>query len=224
MKKILLTALFAAALFLNMANAQDSNVSLSNINTNNGFSGYDDNTKKISGIFFEVLSDLASSSNDIFTDDFQVSLYLLTSDQNGNATSSNPIIIQSYTISGMHQAQAIDYSNESVDLSQVSGLASGSYVLGVWVNSDNGVPNPPDNPNDNAGLITLNGDGDYSKSVINFTSGSATAVVSSLQSAPITIVNPTTQDQLSKTVNAGNFDNVTLYDLTGQQQSITSAS
>jgi hypothetical protein len=164
MKKIYLLASLA---FMVNAFAQDANVSLSNLNSNNGYASYDNNTKMVSGLFFEVLSD-GNNSNNIISN-FQVSIYLLACDNTGSATSSTPIIAKVYQVTGMQQMHALNYSNESVDLSQVSGLADGTYRMGIWVNSDNGVPNPPDNPNDNAGLIQSNAGTDVG-SIINFSS------------------------------------------------------
>ncbi len=164
MKKIYLLASLA---FTINAFAQDANVSLSNLSSNNGYSTYDNNTKMVSGLFFEILSD-GNNSNNIISD-FQVSIYLLPCDNNGSPTSSTPVIAKIYPITGMQQMHALDYSNESVDLSQVSGLADGTYRMGVWVNSDNGVPNPPDDPSDNAGMIQSNA-GTPSGSVINYSS------------------------------------------------------
>ena len=164
MKKIYLLASLA---FTINAFAQDANVSLSNLNSNNGYSSYDNSTKMVSGLFFEVLSD-GNNSNNIISD-FQVSIYLLACDNSGTPTSSTPVIAKVYQVSGMQQLHSLDYSGESVDLSQVSGLADGTYRLGVWVNSDNGVPSPPDNVNDNAGLLQSNAGTDQG-SIINFSS------------------------------------------------------
>jgi hypothetical protein len=172
MKKIYLLASLA---FTINAFAQDANVSLSNLNSNNGYASYDNSTKIVSGLFFEVLSD-GNNSNNLISD-FQVSIYLLACDNSGSATSSTPIIAKIYPVHGMQQLHSLDYSNESVDLSQVSGLADGTYRMGVWVNSDGGVSNPPDNPNDNAGLIQSNAGTDVG-SIINYTSAAGIEKVS----------------------------------------------
>src|SRR4051812_47891352 len=81
--------------------AQNANVSLSNLSSNNGYSNYNSSTKQISGIFFEVLSS-GNNSNNIL-DNFETSLYLLPCDANGSASGSTPIIIKTYNISGMYQ-------------------------------------------------------------------------------------------------------------------------
>jgi len=207
MKKIYLLASLA---FTINAFAQDANVSLSNLNSNNGYSGYDNSTKTISGIFFEILSD-GDNSNNIISD-FQVSLYLLECDNSGSPTSSTPVIIKVYQITGMQQLHSLDYSNESVDLSQVSGLSDGTYRLGVWVNSDNGVPNPPDDPNDNAGLIQSNA-GTSAGSVINYSS--AAGIEKTKTNAQILIYpNPANNSfQISAT---GEQANVWMYDINGK--------
>ena len=113
MKKIYLLASLAFTL---NAFAQDANVSLSNLNNNNGYSTYDNSTKTISGIFFEILSD-GNNSNNIISD-FQVSLYLLSCDNSGSPNSSTPVVIKTYQISGMQQLHSIDYSIERVEGSQ----------------------------------------------------------------------------------------------------------
>lgn len=172
MKKIYLLASLA---FTVNAFAQDANVSLSNLSSNNGYSSYDNSTKIISGLFFEVLSD-GNNSNNIISD-FQVSAYLLACDNSGSPTSSTPIVVKTYAVTGMQQLHALDYSNESVDLSQVSGLADGTYRMGIWVNSDGGVPNPPDDPSDNAGLLQSNA-GTAQGSIINFSSAAGIKQIS----------------------------------------------
>src|SRR5690606_9124849 len=144
MKKIYLLVSMALGI---SAFSQNANVSLSNLNSNNGYSNYNTSSKEISGIFFELLSEGDNSLNVLV--DFETSLYLIECDANGTATSNTPIIIKTYNISGMQQMHSIDYSGESVDLSQVNGLADGLYRMGVWVNSDTGIPQPPDDPSDN---------------------------------------------------------------------------
>lgn len=171
MKKIYSTAVCTLA-FAMSAFAQNANVSLSNLSSNNGFLSYDNGSKVISDIFFEVLSDGDNSNNVL--DDFQVSLYLLECDASGSATSNTPIVIKTYDIYGMQQLHAIDYSNETVDLDDVAGLNEGLYRLGVWVNSDGAIPNPPDDPSDNAGLLKAD-DGTMQSSIINFASSTAIA-------------------------------------------------
>lgn len=174
MKKIYLITSLVAGM---SAFAQNANVALSNLSSNNGYANYNSSTKQISGIFFEILSDGNSSTNVL--NDFQTSLYLLTCDANGNVTGTTPIIIKTYNVSGMNQMSALDYSNESVDLSQVSGLNDDTYRLGVWVNSDIGIPQPPDNPNDNAGLLQSSA-GTAAGSVINYSSSGSTTGITAI--------------------------------------------
>jgi hypothetical protein len=117
-----------------------------------------------------------TNSNNYISSDFQTSLYLLTCDNSGTPTSSNPIIIATYTVFGgtLHQMGTYTFSNQSVDLSQVAGLPDGMYRMGAWVNSDpngTGIGNPPDDQSDNAGLLESSG-GSASSSIINFTSAS----------------------------------------------------
>ncbi len=218
MKKIVLFLAFCA-FNLSISFAQDANVSLSNISSNNGYTGYSGTT--ISGIYFEVLSD-GNNSNNVISD-FEVSLYLLPCNSSGTATSSTPVIIKVYSITSMQQLHSIDYSSQSVDLNQVSGLSNGSYRLGVWVNSNTGVPQPPDNSSDNASLITLNSGGSATQSIINFKAiggGGTTTGVRSIQDLGIVIPTPLSQDQLSTIIHENNFDSVKVIDLAGQEQNI----
>src|ERR1700756_4076713 len=209
MKKIYLLASLAFTL---NAFAQDANVALSNLNSNNGYSGYDNSTKIVSGLFFEVLSD-GNNSNNIISD-FQVSIYLLACDNSGNPTSSTPIIAKIYPVTGMQQMHALNYSNESVDLSQVSGLADGTYRLGVWVNSDNGVPNPPDDPSDNAGLLQSN-TGTDAGSVINFSSAAGIKQVS-INNQVVAYPNPANTNVSVALTGDTKKVTVFMYDITGK--------
>ncbi|MFL5729622.1 MAG: hypothetical protein ACJ75J_09075, partial [Cytophagaceae bacterium] len=201
MKKIkLLCAVFMG--MLSFAQAQDANVSLSNISSNNGYTGYSNGT--ISGIYFEVLSD-GNNSNNIISD-FEVSLYLLPCNASGSTTGSNPIVIKTYSITNMQQLHSIDYDHESVDLNTVSGLSDGTYRMGVWVNSNIGVPQPPDDGSDNASLVTLNSNGSAPQSVINFSASSGTtAVTGGLQKSGINFPNPVSKDQLVDILNNSNL-------------------
>ena len=209
MKKIYLLASLA---FTINAFAQDANVSLSNLSSNNGYTSYDNSTKIISGLFFEVLSDGNNSNNTI--SDFQVSIYLLACDNSGSPTSSTPVIAKIYPVTGMQQLHALNYSSESVDLSQVSGLADGTYRMGVWVNSDNGVPNPPDDPSDNAGLLQSNV-GTAAGSVINFTS--ATAIEKVVNNEQV-LVYPNPANNSFQVSVSGNSKKVSIcmYDINGK--------
>lgn len=192
--------------------AQNANVSLSNLSSNNGYSNYNTGTKQISGIFFEILSDGNNSNN--LLDDFQTSLYLLTCDASGNATGSTPIIIKTYNISGMYQLHSIDYSNESVDLSQVSGLNDGMYRMGVWVNSDTGIPQPPDDPNDNAALLRSSA-GTAAGSIINYSSSGATGIAEvSGANKPLSIY-PNPVSDIATVSNAGSGV-ITISDISGR--------
>ena len=169
MRKKLFAQIAAACLPFAVA-AQDANVILDGFNSY--YNTYDNNTKNITGIVVEVGADGTNSSNYI-SSDFLVSLYLLPCDNTGSVTGNTPIIIATYTVNGgtLHQMGTYTFSNQTVDLSQVSGLADGLYRMGAWVNSDptgTGIGNPPDDPSDNAGLLQSNS-GTSAGSVINFT-------------------------------------------------------
>src|SRR6185437_9668670 len=209
MKKIYLLASLAFTL---NAFAQDANVSLSNLNSNNGYTSYDNSTKIISGLFFEVLSDGNNSNNIIST--FQVSVYLLACDNTGTPTSSTPIVAKTYIVSGMQQLHAVNYSNESVDLTQVSSLPDGTYRMGVWVNSDNGVPNPPDDPSDNAGLLQSNAGTDVG-SVINFSSASGIEKVVDSEHV-LVYPNPANNSFQVSLIGNSNKATICIYDINGK--------
>lgn len=162
-----------AALVPAISLAQDANLSIASFQSY--YNTYDNNTKQITGIQVVVGAD-GTNSNNYISSDFETSLYLLPCDNSGSPTSSNPIIIATYTVFGgtLHQMGTYTFSNQSVDLSQVAGLADGMYRMGAWVNSDpngTGIGNPPDDQSDNAGLLESSG-GSASSSIINFTSAS----------------------------------------------------
>lgn len=135
---------------------EDVNVSLSNLSSNNWFQNYDDNTKTVNNLNFEVLSD-GNNSLDYVTP-FVVKVYIYDG--------SNPTFVKSYNINDMNQLSALDFSNQTVDLSDLS-LPAGSYRLGIYVDANDDIPNPPDDPSDNASL--LQGD-------IQFTPGSSVSI------------------------------------------------
>src|SRR5665213_929480 len=113
----------------------------------------------------------------------------------------------------MQQLHSLDYSSESVDLSQVSGLTDGMYRMGVWVNSDNGVSNPPDDPNDNAGLIQSSA-GTSAGSVINYTSATGIAKLANINEQVSVYPNPANNSfQIAFTGNKQATVNV--YDING---------
>jgi hypothetical protein len=154
--------------------AQDANLTFGNLSSY--YNTYDNNTKTISGIELVVGAD-GTNSNNYISSDFETSLYLLSCDNSGTPTSSTPIIIMTYTLTGgtLHQFGTYTWSNQSVDLSTISGLPDGMYRMGAWVNSNasfNGIANPPDDQSDNAGLLESSA-GTSSGSVINFTSANA---------------------------------------------------
>lgn len=172
MKKQLLKKLCGLAVLIPLSGfGQDANVSLANLSSY--YNTYDNSTKMITGIELVIGAD-GTNSNNYISSDFETSLYLLPCDLSGTATGSTPIIIATYTVFGgsLHQFGTYTFSNQSVDLSQVSGLADGLYRMGAWVNSNSGVANPPDDPSDNAGLLESSG-GSPSSSVINFSSANA---------------------------------------------------
>ena len=160
-----------AVLIPSIGFAQDANLSLGNLSSY--YNTYDNSTKMITGIDLVVGAD-GTNSNNYISSDFETSLYLLPCDNSGTPTSSTPIFIATYTLTGgtLHQMGTYTWSNQSVDLSQVSGLAAGKYRMGAWVNSNasgNGIADPPDYQSDNAGLLQSSG-GTSSSSVIDFSS------------------------------------------------------
>lgn len=215
MYKSLLPFFLSFALFQG-AVAQDANVSVSNLSNNVYYTGFDANTQVISGINFEVLSD-GDDSNKIISD-FEVSLYLIGCDANGNITGSNPVVIKTYSVSGFQQLHSIDYVDETVDLKQVSNIADGTYRLGVWVNSNDGVPNPPDDPSDNAFAMTLNGNGNKPQSVI--TVSSTAAVTNSISDLGIVISTPVSKDMLQTILANNSKYSVSIFDFTGRSQDL----
>jgi len=178
MKKLLLSIsqfgiltgfLFTASLF-----AQDANVSIQTLNSY--YDTYNNTTKRVTGIYLAVGADGTNSSLFITTE-FECMLYLLPCDVNGTISSTTPITAKIYNVltNTLKHYGSYTFSNQSVDLSTVSGLADGMYRIGGWVNSNSAISNPPDNPSDNAGLMQSSVGG-ASGSVINYTAPASTSV------------------------------------------------
>ncbi len=126
----------------------------SNLDSNMYFEKYDDGTKVVSGINFMVLAD-GSNSRDR-TAPFKIRLYLLVPGEN------EPIFVKTYETKGISHMGSLEFKDESVDLSQVRDLKSGTYRLGVYVDADNEIREP--NEDNNATLF---------KGQLDFTSGPA---------------------------------------------------
>ncbi len=136
-------------------------------------------------------------------------------DASGTATGSTPTIIQVNQISGMNQLSALNFTNDSIDLSQVSGLVNGMYRMGVWVNSDNGVPNPPDDPNDNAGLIQSSAGTDVG-SIINYSSTAGIEKLASINQQVSVYPNPANSSfQVAFTGNSKQAS-ISMFDINGK--------
>lgn len=148
MKKVFYP-IFAAIIFSGkIALAQtvaNANVYPSNLEENMYYEKYDDKTKKITGITFMVLSDGDDSKK--ITPAFNVKLYLLPE---GKTSKEDLIIVKTYDLKGIYHMGKHDFTNEEVDLSKISGLASGNYRFGIWVNADASFK---EDPNDNATLF-----------------------------------------------------------------------
>ncbi len=211
-KKVCQLALLCPA----FAIAQDANLSFGNLSSY--YNTYDNNTKMITGIELVVGAD-GSNSNNYISSDFETSLYLLACDMSGSPTSSTPIIIATYTLTGgtLHQMGTYTWSNQSVDLSQVSGLPDGTYRMGAWVNSNasgNGIGNPPDDQSDNAGLMQGSG-GTSSSSVINFTSANGIKMYDADKYLSLFPV-PANNELFVKFINKQETAAVTIYDISGK--------
>ncbi|MGZ3861568.1 MAG: T9SS type A sorting domain-containing protein [Bacteroidia bacterium] len=196
--------------------AQDANLSLGNLSSY--YDTYDTSTKTISGIVLVVGAD-GSNSNNYITSEFETSLYLLPCDISGNVTGNTPIIISVYMLPGntLHQMGTYTWSNQSVDLTQVWGLADGLYRMGAWVNSNasnHGIADPPDDQSDNAGLLQSSG-GSSSSSVINFRTGSSGIKTNENGYACNLYPNPF-KTTLNIEMNTANEYTVVLYDMAGK--------
>jgi hypothetical protein len=215
MKTKLFNKMLGLALALpGLALAQDANVILDGFNSY--YNTYNSSTKNITGIVIEVGAD-GNNSNNYISSDFQVSLYLLPCDVSGTVTGNTPLIIATYTVFGnsLHQMGTYTFSNQTVDLTQVSGLSDGTYRMGAWVNSDpngTGIGDPPDSQNDNAGLLMSSG-GTSSSSVINFSSASGISKYSINNSLSIFPVPATNEIALKS--NLENISAIEIYDAAG---------
>jgi hypothetical protein len=130
---------FLSALPLAAQATKSADVYPSNLDSNMYFDRYDDATKTISGINFLVLAD-GDNSRDR-TPAFTIKLYLLV--PGGNV----PIFVGTFEADGISHMGSLEYKDESVDLSRVEGLKSGTYRLGVYVDADNSIKEPDEGNN-----------------------------------------------------------------------------
>ncbi len=150
LKQLLTTGTMAIA-FSSFAQS-GANIYPSNLTSNMYFDNYNDNTKTIEGLHFEVLTDGNNSLNS--TPPFSVKIYLLVQG------TSTPIFVKTMQFAnGQHELSATTW-NVDVDLTQTPNIASGTYRVGIYVDADEEVTEP--NENDNAILFSDN---------INYTSG-----------------------------------------------------
>jgi hypothetical protein len=151
------TLLFVSALGLftaGIAKAQieeDANVSLGNLSGNFYFDSYDNNTKTVKKLNFVVLADGTNSAR--VTPEFTIKVYIWDG--------STPHFVKTFNDNGLYHFGSRDYVDQDIDLSGLQ-LPAGTYRLGVFVDADDDIPNPPDDGDDNAYLAA----GD-----INFTPG-----------------------------------------------------
>ncbi|MDZ4757531.1 MAG: T9SS type A sorting domain-containing protein [Bacteroidota bacterium] len=124
---------------------KNANVALGNLSTNLYFDSYDDNTKTVKNLNFTALCDGSNSAE--ITEAFTIKVYIWDG--------SNPTFVKTYNNDGLYHFGAKEYANQDIDLSGLQ-LAAGTYRLGVFVDADNAIPNPPDDPTDNAYLTQGN--------------------------------------------------------------------
>lgn len=214
MKKSLLKLMTCIG-FAGSLTAQDANLSLANFSSY--YNTYDTSSKIISGIELVVGAD-GTNSNNYISSEFETSLYLLPCDISGSATGNTPIIISVFTLPGnnLHQMGTYTWSNQTVDLSQVSGLPDGLYRMGAWVNSNasgNGISDPPDDQSDNAGLLQSSG-GSPSSSVINF-KAAASGIKTNENAVSCKLYPNPFKSELSIEMNTTNEYKVIVYDMVG---------
>lgn len=133
--------------------AQDANVALSNLSSNNYYAEYDENTMTVNDLAFTVTSDGNNSTNII--SDFVVKAYLWAQPEESG---QDPVYVATFNIEDMPQMTARDYEVEQIDLSG-QDIPDGTYRLGLHVDANDDIANPPDDPDDNAYLIEA-GNGD----------------------------------------------------------------
>ncbi|HEX8547216.1 MAG TPA: CARDB domain-containing protein [Cytophagaceae bacterium] len=132
--------------------ATDANLYPSNLGGNTYFDSYDNNTKIISGINFSSLSD--GTSNTLSTNPFKIKLYLLV-----KGTTTNPIYVKTIDVAnGQKHVTEVQYKDLTVDLKAITGLASGTYRMGIYVDADKNVTES--NEDDN--FVLFGGDIVYS--------------------------------------------------------------
>lgn len=202
-KSIITTSILSAVLFFNTAHGQtveEANVKLSNLSSNSYFNSYDDNSKMVNGLNFMVLVD--GSNSNYVTPAFTIKVYIWDG--------SSPHYVKTFNDAGIYHFGSRTYSNESVDLSSLS-LPAGTYRLGVHVDADDDISNPPDDPNDNAYLL----DGD-----IDFTPPSGTGINDEENNPMDLKLYPNPANNIIqvnwKNVNGDDFEKVIIRNLKGQ--------
>jgi hypothetical protein len=177
-KKLLTLGLIAGA-FSSYAQS-GANIYPSNLDANLYYDSYDDNTKTIKGVHFEVLTDGNNSNNS--TPAFVVKIYLLVQG------TQNPIFVKTIDFpNGQNELTATDWVTD-VDLSQLTGISDGPYRVGVFVDANDDVNEPDEN--DNAILF---------QGSINYTSGGGggNAVIQLDKGTSIALPNPISSAQIS---------------------------
>ncbi len=177
----------------------NANVSLGNLSSNLYFDSYDDNTKTVKNLNFTALCDGSNSAE--VTPAFTIKVYIWDG--------SNPTFVKTYNDAGLHHFGSRDYTSQDIDLSGLQ-LAAGTYRLGVFVDADNAIPNPPDDPADNAYLTKGN---------IVFTPGSGNNAIAPKQSV-INFVsvfpNPATEQINVKWEATEKLEKISITDINGQ--------
>lgn len=192
MKRLFTKFLFAALVSISTTSyAQTENANLTLGNAGNAYYGkYDDKTKMVTGIHFEVGADGTNSAK--YVPAFEVRLYLLV------PGTTDPIVVKTYNVADntLHHFGTYTFDAESVDLSQTATLATGDYKIGAWI-----VASYDAKTSDNAGLLDPS-------TAFHYTKGVSTNPKPDLQIESVTynFTNGVISDLKVKVKNAGTVD------------------
>jgi len=122
-----LAGLSLAALAAATPTAQ-AQVDLAIGNITAGYDSWDNNTKQLRGVYFDMLN-----NGDTDAGSFTVSIYFV------DAAMTQDYLIDSFTRNRLGNNSLVEVRNYNIDLSNIQGIPDGDYRLNVWIDSDQEV-------------------------------------------------------------------------------------
>ncbi len=175
----------------------NANVALSNLASSFHFSSYNDSTKMVKDLNFVVLCNGTNIAD--VTPAFTVKVYIWDG--------WNYSFVKTYTNDGMHHFSNKAYPHQDIDLSGLQ-LPAGTYRLGVYVDADSAIANPPDDPADNIFLAK----GDIVFTPANNTIAPNTNIYNTISVFP----NPATEQIQVKWESTETIEKIYISDMGGQ--------